>query len=124
MSSLWTSFKDTNIEKLDDSVQNLMECENQYCKLLREYEPEIDFILQKMKELREEELQFYGKIHEIEKTMVNDDVDESARKMWLADLQNSMNLSFKMSNNLIKDFYVKKLDEFKTRAEKLIKGEK
>lgn len=123
MSSLLDPFKDTNVEKVDESVQSLIECENQYCKLLREYQPEIDFILQKMQKLREEEIAFNERIHEIEQTMIGDDVDERARKVWIADLQNSMKLSFKMSQNLINDFYIRKLDEFRSKAESLIKGE-
>lgn len=122
MSSLLDPFKDINVEKVDESVQSLIECENQYCKLLREYQPEIDFILSKLVELREEELAFNERIHEIEQVLIKDDVDETARKKWIADLQNSMKLSFMMSNNLVRDFYVRKLDEFKSKAESLIKG--
>lgn len=122
MSSLLDPFKDTNLEKVDESVQSLIECENQYCKLLREYQPEIDFILQKMQKLREEELAFSERIQKIEQVMISDDVDEKARKVWIKDLHNSMKLSFKMSQSLINDFYIRKLDEFRSKAESLIKG--
>ena len=122
MSSLFDPFKDINVEKVDESVQNLIECENQYCKLLREYQPEIDFILKKIVEIREEEVKFYERIHEIEQVMIDDEVDEEARKKWIADLQNSMKLIFRMSNSLINDFYIRKLDEFKSKAESLMKG--
>lgn len=120
MSSLFDQFKDINVEKVDESVQSLLECENQYCKLLREYQPEIDFILRTLSELREEEIRFSERIHEIEQVMIDDEVDEIARKKWIAELQNSMKLSFKMSNELVSDFYVRKLDEFKSKAESLI----
>lgn len=122
MSSLLDPFKDTNLEKVDESVQSLIECENQYCKLLREYQPEIDFILQKMQKLREEELAFSERIQKIEQVMISDDVDEKARRVWITDLHNSMKLSFKMSQSLINDFYIRKLDEFRSKAESLIKG--
>lgn len=122
MSGLWEPFKDTNVEKVDESVQSLIECEKGYCELLREYQPEIEFILKKMEQLRKEELEFNERIHDIEQVMINDEVDENARKMWIADLQNSMKLSFKMSNSLINDFYIRKFDEFKSKAESLITG--
>ena len=123
MNSLLDPFEDINIENVPDSVQAFIECENQYMKLLREYQPDIQFILNELNKLRQEEIAFNEeKLHEIEQVLINNQVDEIARKKWIADLQNSMKLSFKMSYNLIKDFYVSKLDEFKEKAEEIIKG--
>lgn len=120
--SVWDPFKDINVEKVDKSVEKLLECENQYCKLIREYKPEIGFMLNKLNELRDEEMNFNERIQEIEKVMKDDDVDENTRKKWMEDLKNSMKASFRMSYDLIHDFYLRQLDEFKSKAEELIKG--
>lgn len=122
-SKLLEPFSDMNVHIADKSVQTLMECENQYAKLVREYKNEIDFIQQKLEQLRKEEVDFYSKeLHKIEKIMIEDEVDEKARKIWLADLQNSMKQSFNMSRNLLNDFAIKDLNEFRKKAEELIKG--
>ena len=68
-------------------------------------------------------MDFYeNKVHEIEKTLIEDEVDENARKLWIADLQNSMNQSFQMSRNLLNDFAIRDLNKFRSKAEQLIKG--
>lgn len=120
---LFDQFQDVNVEKIGGSVQTLMECQVQYCKLVREYKEEKKFIERELEKLCQEKKEFDEKnFHEIRQTLIEDEVDENTRKRWMEDFQNSMNQSFRMSGKLLNDFAIKDWDEFRTKAEELIKG--
>ena len=122
-SELFRRFENNDVINKDVSLDTLYEYQKQYMKLVREYKNEIEFINNQLKELREEQEKFYSTdILKISDVLDNDKVDEEAKKMWLRELQASMSRSFKMSERLLNDFAVKSIDEFRTNADKIIRG--
>jgi hypothetical protein len=50
--NLYDEFQDIRSESKNKSLISLFECEKQYCKLLREYKEEIDYIYGRLKGIR------------------------------------------------------------------------
>lgn len=120
---LFEVFNEYQVDSVHENVQSLMKCQHEYMKLIKEYKEEIEFINQKIRDLRKEEVEFYEKkLHEVEQIMRDDEVDEQIRKAWMNDLENSMKISFEMSHRLLNDFYILGLDEFNSKADALIQG--
>lgn len=75
-------------------------------------------------ELREEEQQFYTeKLPQIEEKLKQDaGIGNEMREEWLKRLTTNTDRSFKLSETLINDFAIKKLDEFKTAVKEKFKN--
>ena len=103
----------------DATAEMIMQYEESYMKLLRTYEPEITKINQMMKELREEERQFWDEeFPKIKNTLENDGVlSNDAKAKWLEQYHDQMMTSFKMSSDLIEHYVRRNLEEFKKAIE-------
>lgn len=103
----------------DATAEMIMQYEESYMKLLRTYDPEITKINQMMKELREEERQFWDEeFPKIKNTLESDSVlSNDAKAKWLEQYHDQMMTSFKMSSDLIEHYVRRNLEEFKKAIE-------
>lgn len=116
-------YEGENLNSANHTLNELYECQNKYVQLVREYQPEINYIEQCLKELREEKKSFYEKeLPEILNILGSDGVKEENREIWVEELRDSMERSFHMSQNLLQDLAIKQIDEFRRDAEKILRG--
>lgn len=114
MGSLMGAYKKTSPEKKLDSAEKIMAYEEHYMKLLRRYKDEIDHIEMMMKELREERTDFYlNKLPLIRQELEKDDVSSANSAEWIEQVQENIERSFRISEQLIDHYVTKNLDEFK-----------
>lgn len=124
MGSIYDAFyQEGKINSGHRTLDDLAECQRNYAKLLREYKPEIEYVERCLKELREEEKNFYvQELPQILEILKCDEVSEETRRVWIERLRENMERSFGMSRNLLQDLAVKQMDEFKQDAERILKG--
>lgn len=92
-----------------------------YHRLLRDYKEEIQLIESMMEKLRKERETFYlEKRHEIEKSMIEDDVSPELRQQWMKELTENMEKSFQISEMIIKQYVTDNLEEFRSKIEEAI----
>lgn len=116
-------YKGEELESNNYTLNELFESQKKYASLVREYKPEIEYVQNCLKDLREEEKLFYEKeLPEILNILKDADVNEESRKEWLAKLRDSMAKSFNMSKSLLDDLVIKQMDEFKRAAEEILRG--
>lgn len=90
-----------------------------YMKLCQDYREDIDHIYALLKELREERTDFFeNKIKLIRHSLAEEKVSPEAIDNWTEKLKNDMERSFDVSESFVRDFLVKKHDEFKKELEK------
>ena len=107
----------------EPSVKALFEYERHYLSLLRDYQQEIDFINNKLKEYREEQLAFFDeKLPSIKKKLENENIDSEVINAWIMQLVSNMNRSFSVSEKLITEFQTKKLDEFRAAVDERMRS--
>lgn len=84
-------------------------------ELVREYAPEISLIGNMLRDLREEQKNFYGEIlPEIsDKLSKEPGIDADVKKLWLDRLASNMERSFGLSETLVNNYATKSIDEFK-----------
>ncbi len=123
MGDLFEKFS-ANAEVSDkhQTINEMAKCEKAYGELIREYKDEFDYVQNSLKELREEERKFYKEdLPEIIDVLKADDVREEARQVWVDELKENMEKSFKMSEELLNSLAIKQMKEFRQEAEKIIK---
>lgn len=98
----------------DLSIQTMFDCEKHYMELLRKYKDEINFLDEKMRQLREEQTEFRLKIvPSVRKQLEEEEgIDAQTARTWLQRYVESMERSFAMSETLLEDFSVMKREEF------------
>ena len=100
----------------------LIAYEKSYMELLKRYKNEIHEIESMMCALREERTCFYMKqLPAIEKAMEMDGVSPEIRSQWLVELQENVEKSFKISEELIQHYVTRNLAEFKDALQQEIK---
>lgn len=123
MGDLFEKFgANAEVSNRNQTINELAKCEKAYGELIREYKDEFDYVQNSLKELREEERKFYKEdLPEIIDVLKADDVREEARQVWVDELKENMEKSFKMSEELLNSLAIKQMKEFRQEAEKIIK---
>ena len=116
----FTSFNSN--KKIDNKCDLIFEYNRKYLKLLSEHSNEISFILNKIKDLRDERLKFFDTdLKNIIQKLKNDDaIDKNNLDIWLNDFVNSMNRSFDDSEILLKTYCCDKIEEFEEKIQNII----
>lgn len=111
----FNEFDDVSPKRKDPSIQVLYDYEKHYMELVRKYSPEISMIAGMIRDLRNEQEQFYNEILPQIITKLNQDagIDDEMRNVWLKRLTANMDRSFGLSETLINNYATKSIDEFK-----------
>ncbi|MBP5575528.1 MAG: hypothetical protein J6X67_02010 [Treponema sp.] len=121
MGSFDNIFSDVPAAKQEPSLQKLYDYQKFYMELVESHKEEIDFIEEKLKDLRSEQVAFFDtKLSEISKKLDEESIDTVSKTEWLKHLEENMQKSFEFSERLLNDFAIMKIDEFKNKAEKLV----
>ena len=91
--------------------------------MVKKYSQEIKFINDMLRDLRQEQITFYGEILLKVENKLNEDkgIDDEMRKIWLNRLSRNIHRSFELSEILIHNYVTKKIDEFKTVVDKKLR---
>lgn len=104
---------------VDPKMEAVIAYEKHYMRLLAQYQPQIDEILRRLAELREEERAFWDDLPRIEEALKKDEVlSQEVKEEWLCQYKSSMEASFNASKEVINHFVIKSLDEFKKELRK------
>lgn len=116
-------FDDMSPKRKEPSVQVLYEYEKHYMEMVKKYSQEIKFINDMLRDLRQEQITFYGEILLKVENKLNEDkgIDDEMRKIWLNRLSRNIHRSFELSEILIHNYVTKKIDEFKTVVDKKLR---
>ena len=117
-------FDDIAPKRKNPTIQSLYEYEKHYMELLRKYSQEILMLDKMLSDFRKEQELFYKETLPEIIAKFNQDmaIEEEMKNIWLKRLTMNMDRSFALSETLINDFAIKKIDEFKaTVKEKLEK---
>lgn len=116
-------FNDIPQKRKDPTIQILFEYEKHYLEMLKKYGSEIKFIEDMLSSFREEQEQFYSKIlpEIIEKLTQDKGIDDDMKRIWLTRLTGNIERSFNLSENLINDYAIKNLEEFKAEVDEKIR---
>ena len=111
----FNEFDDVSPKRKDPSIQVLYDYEKHYMELVRKYSPEISMIAGMIRDLRNEQEQFYNEILPQIITKLNQDagIDDEMKNVWLKRLTANMDRSFGLSETLINNYVTKSIDEFK-----------
>ena len=110
-----------NPEKSLPSADILLECIKVYNRLVRDYKEEIQLIYNMLEKLRQERETFYlEKRHQIEESMIKDEVSPEIRKQWIERLTENMEQSFHMSELLIGQYATDNIEEFQAKIQEAI----
>lgn len=118
----FNEFDDVSPRKQDPTLQMLLEYEESYLKLLEKHKDVIGFLQDLIDKNRNEQDKFYSDtLFKIKQKLDNDSaIDDEMKQLWLKRLEDNMSKSFDLSRRLLDDFAVKKLDEFRKEAEKML----
>ncbi len=108
-------FDDISPKKKDPTIQVLYEYEKHYLELVKKYRNEIEFINNLQNEYRQEQIDFYRDILPsiVNKLGEDDGIDDDMKKIWSKRVEGNINNSFRLTETVLNDFTVKKIDEFK-----------
>jgi predicted RNase H-like nuclease (RuvC/YqgF family) len=117
-------FNDISQNKKDPTIQTLYEYEKHYMEMLKKYKNEIDFIQEKLHDNRREREEFYSKIlPDISDKLSKDEgIDDKMKQNWLNRLTENIERSFEFSENLINDYAIKNLNEFKKEVDEKLRN--
>lgn len=116
MGNIFNGLGDIPKDKINSKGEVLKAYEECHAKLLRDYNDEIIEITEKLSELRKERLEFYeSTLLQIKMRMEEEGVSEEAITEWLERLINNMENSFRVSENIIKSFWVDLKEEFSAK---------
>ncbi|WP_305768645.1 hypothetical protein [Candidatus Epulonipiscium viviparus] len=105
------------------SLQLLYEYEKHYLELLKKHSPEIDFIDRKLKEFRQEQIDFFSKIlPNVSAKLDAEAIDQEMKKVFMNRFANNIERSFALTETLLNDYSIKKLDEFKRLVQNTLKS--
>lgn len=117
------AFDDTSPRKKEPTIQVLYDYEKHYMELVKKHTSEIKFIDDMLKDFRQEQEKFYKEtlVQISEKLRSDEIIDNEMIEILLDRLATNMDRSFSLSENLIKDYYIKHMDEFHKMIEEKIK---
>lgn len=117
-------FKDIPQKRKDPTIQILFEYEKHYLEMLKKYGNEIKFIQDMLSGFRKEQEQFYSTTlpNIIENLSKDDGIDVEMKKIWLNRFTGNIERSFNLSENLINDYAIKNLNEFKAEVDEKIRN--
>lgn len=117
-------FNDISQKRKNPTIQILFEYEKHYLEMLKKYGNEIKFIQDMLSSFRKEQEDFYSTIlpNIIEKLRQDDGIDVEMKNIWLSRLTANIERSFNLSENLINDYAIKNLDEFKAEVDEKIRN--
>ena len=119
----FSMFDDILPDKQEPSVQVLYEYEQHYMDLIRRYKEEILFIENILKNYRAEQVNFFKEqIPAINQKLNIEHINTEMKKLWLKRLEENMNRSFNISEQLITNYTTKKISEFKEAVNEKLHG--
>ena len=108
-------------ENNNKKAEIIMQYTEILCKLVRDYQSEIAYMDELLKNIRNERNKFYSQqIPQIEESLKQDSVTEENRKKWIEELRENMEKSFVISETLIKDFVTDNLNEYQSELKSAI----
>jgi len=108
-------------ENNNKKAEIIMQYTEILCKLARDYQSEIAYMDELLKNIRNERNKFYSQqIPQIEESLKQDSVTEENRKKWIEELRENMEKSFVISETLIKDFVTDNLNEYQSELKSAI----
>lgn len=124
VANCFDEFRDISPKRKDPTIQVLYEYEKHYLEMIKRNSQEIKFIEDMLSNFRKEQETFYIKtLPEIIKKLSEDDgIDDEMQKIWLNRLTTNMERSFSMSENLINNYTIKKIDEFRVEVDEKLKS--
>lgn len=116
-------FDDTSPRRKNSTIQILYDYEKHYMDLVKKYKEEIKFISDLLSEVRKEQILFYEEIlPKITKKLKEDEgIDKEMEKVWLNRLTINIDRSFTLSETLINNYAIKKIDEFKNAVKEKLR---
>ncbi len=121
MGDMLSNFQKVKPNKQNLTADSILAYEEAYMKLLKKYKDEIAGIEEMMEHVRKERETFYlQKMPEIKAAMQQDEVSPEIQQQWLADLQENMEKSFKISESLIQHYVTEHLDEFTRKLKETV----
>lgn len=117
-------FDSLSVNKKIPEADDLMAYYKIHSELCRQYQTEIEHIYRLLKELRDERLDFLeNKVTKIRHTLEIEKIDSKAIEVWISQLKDDMDRSFRTSEEFLNNFIVAKTAEFeaklKERLEKI-----
>lgn len=119
----YREFDDASPKQKNPSLQTLLNYRESYMKLIKKYQPEIQFLQDLIDKNQSELKEFYSITMLQVSQKLRDDpaIDDEMKTLWLKKFENYISKSFELSQSLIEDFAIKKLDEFRAEAEEMLK---
>lgn len=101
-----------------ESEQRIMEREKFYMGLVHDYMNELVFLSSILEKTRNERVEFFkDTLPKIKKFIESDGVSDTIAEEWLRALEENMRNSFNMSDELIRHYFTKNLEEFMKKYE-------
>ncbi len=118
----FNEFHDASPKQKNPSLQILLNYRESYMKLIRKYQPEIQFLQDLIDKNQSELKEFYSvTMMQVSQKMKDDPaIDDGMKDIWLKKFEDNISKSFELSRRLIEDFAIKKLDEFQAEAETML----
>lgn len=119
----FNEFDDVSPKRKEPSIQILYDYEKHYMELVRKYNSEITMIANMLSDFRSEQKQFYKEIlpQVIDKLNQDEGIDNKMKEIWLKQFTENMNRSFFLTETLINNYTIKKIDEFKIAVNEKLK---
>lgn len=119
----FNEFHDASPKQKNPSLQTLLNYRESYMKLIKKYQPEIQFLQDLIDKNQSELKEFYSvTMMQVSQKMRDDPaIDDEMKAIWLKKFEDNISKSFELSYRLIEDFAIKKLDEFHAEAEAMLK---
>lgn len=116
-------FEDVTPSKQEPTIQVLYDYEKHYMNLVRRYKEEILFMENMLKDYRTEQVNFFKEqIPSINQKLNIEHIDAEMKELWLKRLEENMNRSFAISEQLITNYTTKKISEFKEAVNEKLHG--
>lgn len=119
----FNEFDDVSPKRKEPSIQILYDYEKHYMELVRKYNSEITMIANMLSDFRSEQKQFYKEIlpQVIDKLNQDEGIDNKMKEIWLKQFTENMDRSFFLTETLINNYTIKKIDEFKIAVNEKLK---
>ena len=119
----FNEFDDVSPKRKEPSIQILYDYEKHYMELVRKYNSEITMIANMLSDFRSEQKQFYKEILPpvIDNLNQDEGIDNKMKEIWLKQFTENMDRSFFLTETLINNYTIKKIDEFKIAVNEKLK---
>ena len=116
MGNIFKGLGDIPENKTNSNADIIKAYEECHAKLLRDYDHEIAEITKMLSDLRRERVDFYEKtMPQIKRKMKEDGASDEAIVEWISILKDNMENSFKMSEAIVKSFWIDSKEEFSAK---------